>query len=61
MNEYRIFNKTSGANLGVFEGESPEEAIEAMARDSGYDSQEACAEALGESVETLKPTLSSSS
>lgn len=33
---YNICNKVSGVDLGNFEGATPEEARDAMARDAGY-------------------------
>jgi hypothetical protein len=33
---YRITNATSGLCLGVYAGDSPAEALDAMARDAGY-------------------------
>lgn len=36
MNKYRIENTVSGADLGVYEGSTEAEALDAMARDAGY-------------------------
>ena len=36
MPEYRITNRISGHDLGVYPGETEDDAIEAMARDAGY-------------------------
>ena len=36
MTSYSIANKTSGASLGVYQGEHPAAALDAMARDAGY-------------------------
>lgn len=49
MNRYQIENTVSGVILGVYEGETPEQALDAMARDAGYTDH---AEA-----ETVAPTV----
>lgn len=36
--KFEIAVKTSGVNLGVYEGADADEAIEAMSRDAGYES-----------------------
>lgn len=38
MPTYNISVKTSGVDLGSYEGNTPREAADAMARDMGYDS-----------------------
>lgn len=53
MTAYTITNRVSGAELGIYEGETPEAAIAAMHLDAGYDSTEAAADALGVAVDEL--------
>lgn len=36
VKEFRIFNVASGHDLGIYEGNTRVEALEAMAKDSGY-------------------------
>lgn len=36
MKLYRIINELSGVALGVYEGETEQDALDAMARDAGY-------------------------
>lgn len=36
MPAYRVINTVSGVDLGVYEGESVSDALEALARDAGY-------------------------
>jgi hypothetical protein len=38
MAAYTIINRTSGADLGTYLGETPQGALDAMAYDSGYKS-----------------------
>lgn len=43
MATYRIENTISGVVLGEYAGDTPEQALDAMARDAGYsDYAEAC-------------------
>ncbi|MFH1268920.1 MAG: hypothetical protein ABIK89_24605 [Planctomycetota bacterium] len=42
--QYRIENAASGVDLGIYEGDTEAEALDALARDAGYsDHAEACA------------------
>lgn len=51
MKKWKIENRVSGVNLGVYEGPTQGDALDAMARDAGYrDYAEAC-EVTGESIE----------
>lgn len=51
MTRYLISNRSSGAELGVYEGETEAEALDAMARDAGYDSFAAACVVTGETVD----------
>lgn len=42
MSKYLITNTHSGAELGVYEGNTEAEALDAMARDAGYSSYAEC-------------------
>ena len=54
---YRITNRTSGRSLGLYLGETPDDAVEAMDRAAGYRSSQDAAEALGATVESLRADL----
>lgn len=57
MNTYSIQNTTSGADLGIYSGETPAAALDAMSRDAGYrDHADACA-TTGEDGSDLRVTL----
>ena len=36
MTQFKITNLVSGTEIGVYEGKTKEEALDAMARDAGY-------------------------
>lgn len=57
MATYTITSKTSGADLGTYEGATAAEAIEAMHRDAGYTSSQDAADALGLTAEQLRADL----
>ncbi len=40
MRSFKIINRTSGADMGVYEGATEEEALLAMVRDGGGDAVE---------------------
>lgn len=48
--KYRIENINSGLDMGIWEADSPEDAIEAMRLDAGYDSAEEVEEVTGKSA-----------
>ena len=45
MSKYLITNSRSGMDLGVYKGDTEEEALDAMARDAGYSDYAECCEA----------------
>lgn len=44
MTKYQIINTTSGADLGQYDADDEQQALEAMARDAGYESYAAACE-----------------
>lgn len=49
LKHFKICNRISGADLGVYSGETSGDALNAMARDAGYrDYADACADVGGE-------------
>lgn len=58
MAQWRISNTDSGAELGTYEGETADEALDTMAREAGYESHAAACEAVGDDgvhVEAVEP------
>lgn len=47
MAKYKIMSSKSGANLGTYEAATPAEAMDAMARDAGYENLAHAAEVTG--------------
>jgi hypothetical protein len=45
--KFEIANRNSGLVLGVYEGDTKEQALDAMARDAGYSSYAAIPEEVG--------------
>lgn len=52
MKKYEVY-RVDGSSLGIFDGESPDAAIEAMYREAGYASAKEASEAIGEGAEAL--------
>jgi hypothetical protein len=50
---YRVYNRLTGADLGVHVGDGIAAAHEAMCRDAGYEDAAECAGVLGYSVQEL--------
>ena len=46
MTTYQI-TSSAGVDMGIYEATSPEDALDAMARDAGYQSQADAAEQVG--------------
>ena len=57
MKTYRIVSKASGHSLGLYQGRTKAEAVEAMDKAAGYGSSEEAAKALGTTVDALRASL----
>lgn len=57
MTTFSITNRSSGLCIGDYQGRDADDAIDAMARDAGYDSQADAAAVLGTTVERLNRNL----
>jgi hypothetical protein len=57
MTTFSITNRSSGLCIGDYAGRDADDAIDAMARDAGYDSQAHAAAALGTTVAALRADL----
>lgn len=57
MGTYRIFARATGRDLGTFEGARTTDALDAYARDAGYRSFAALADALDLTVEAARAEL----
>lgn len=55
---YLITIRSTAQTMGIYQGTSPEEAIEAMSRDAGYDSLEAEAQSTATTADKLRADLS---
>ena len=49
---YHIIQTVSGVDLGYYEGQTPDEALDAMARDAGYENYDHLLSVTGESRDT---------
>lgn len=57
MATFSITNRSSGLCIGDYQGRNADDAIDAMARDAGYDSQAHAAATLGTTVAALRADL----
>lgn len=53
MTQYSISNRTSGADLGIYESASVEEALDTMARDAGYKNYADCCSVVSADLDEL--------
>lgn len=53
MKKFEIANRNSGHVLGVYEGETEEAALDAMAKDAGYSSYAAIPEEVGSAEDLI--------
>ena len=58
MSHYLITIRSTSQTMGIYQGASPEEAIEAMSRDAGYASLEAEAQSNATTADELRADLS---
>jgi len=55
---YLITIRSTAHTMGIYQGASPEDAIQAMSRDAGYASLEAEAQSTGKSADELRADMS---
>jgi len=53
--KYHIYNSVSGLDMGVYDGDSPDDAKDALARDAGYDDYASACEVTGPDTLLVTP------